>query len=70
MKCTTLVNMHNHQLISTQLAHLNARYRQFNNEMMQDLKFFTECKAVVNLAIIRKSVQKPDDVRYVIFYHY
>ncbi|PKY60616.1 hypothetical protein RhiirA4_484514 [Rhizophagus irregularis] len=48
VKCITLEDIHNHELISTDIPHLNVRYRQFNNEMMQDLKFFTECKDVYN----------------------
>jgi hypothetical protein len=56
VKCTTLEDIHNHELIPTDIPHLNARYRQFNNEMMQDLKFFTECKVapVVQLEILKK----------------
>ncbi|PKK53801.1 hypothetical protein RhiirC2_803120, partial [Rhizophagus irregularis] len=39
-----------------QIAHLNARYRQFNEDMMQDLKFFTDCKVapIVQLEILKK----------------
>ncbi|CAB5391930.1 unnamed protein product [Rhizophagus irregularis] len=44
IRCTTLIDSHNHELNSTQIAHLNARYRQFNDDMMQDLAFFTDCK--------------------------
>ncbi|CAB5361318.1 unnamed protein product [Rhizophagus irregularis] len=44
IRCTTLIDSHNHELNSAQIAHLNARYRQFNDDMMQDLAFFTDCK--------------------------
>ncbi|CAB5171971.1 unnamed protein product [Rhizophagus irregularis] len=56
VKCTTLEDIHNYELIPTDIPHLNVRYRQFNNEMMQDLKFFTECKVapVVQLEILKK----------------
>jgi hypothetical protein len=57
IKCTTLVDIHNHELVGpTQIAHINARYRQFNENMMQDLKFFTECKVapIVQLEILKK----------------
>ncbi|CAB5301718.1 unnamed protein product [Rhizophagus irregularis] len=55
-KCTTLINTHNYELNSAQIAHLNARYRQFNDNMMQDLAFFTDCKVVpiVQLEILKK----------------
>ncbi|PKC51721.1 hypothetical protein RhiirA1_483139 [Rhizophagus irregularis] len=49
IKCTTLVDTHNHELNPIQIAHLNARYQHFNDEMMQDLKFFTDCKDIYNL---------------------
>ncbi|PKC57847.1 hypothetical protein RhiirA1_471858, partial [Rhizophagus irregularis] len=34
IRCTTLVDLHNHELNPTQIAHLNARYRQFNENMI------------------------------------
>ncbi|PKY28469.1 hypothetical protein RhiirB3_444652 [Rhizophagus irregularis] len=56
IRCTTLINTHNYELNSAQIAHLNARYRQFNDNMMQDLAFFTDCKVVpiVQLEILKK----------------
>ncbi|CAB4423179.1 unnamed protein product [Rhizophagus irregularis] len=57
IRCTTLVDVHNHELVSSmQIAHLNAIYRQFNEDMMQDLKFFTDCKVtpIVQLEILKK----------------
>ncbi|CAB5217345.1 unnamed protein product [Rhizophagus irregularis] len=56
IRCTTLIDSHNHELNSAQIAHLNARYRQFNDDMMQDLAFFTDCKVapIVQLEILKK----------------
>src|SRR2546423_1289888 len=58
MKCTTLVDAHNLELNPTQIVHLNARYRQFNDEMMQDLEFFTDCKVapIIQLEILKKNI--------------
>ncbi|PKK57564.1 hypothetical protein RhiirC2_797799 [Rhizophagus irregularis] len=53
----SLNDSHNHELNSAQIAHLNAsRYRQFNDDMMQDLAFFTDCKValIVQLEILKK----------------
>ena len=40
----------------TQITHLNARYRQFNDDMIQDLRFFTDCKVapIIQLEILKK----------------
>ncbi|CAB5391682.1 unnamed protein product [Rhizophagus irregularis] len=57
IRCTTLVNLHNHELNPTQIAHLNnARYRQFNENMIQDLSFFTGCNVapITQLEILKK----------------
>ncbi|GBC53931.1 protein FAR1-RELATED SEQUENCE 5-like [Rhizophagus irregularis DAOM 181602=DAOM 197198] len=56
IRCTTLVDVHNHELNPTEIAHLNARYRQFNDDMVQDLRFFTDCKVVpiIQLEILKK----------------
>ncbi|PKK75758.1 hypothetical protein RhiirC2_707888 [Rhizophagus irregularis] len=53
---TTLVDLHNHELNPTQIAHLNARYRQFNENMIQDLSFFTGCNVapITQLEILKK----------------
>lgn len=56
IRCTTLVDVHNHELNPTEIAHLNARYRQFNEDMIQDLRFFTDCKVapIIQLEILKK----------------
>ncbi|GBC31392.2 hypothetical protein GLOIN_2v1764241 [Rhizophagus irregularis DAOM 181602=DAOM 197198] len=57
IRCTTLVNLHNHELNPTQIAHLNnARYQQFNENMIQDLSFFTGCNVapITQLEILKK----------------
>ncbi|UZO16423.1 uncharacterized protein OCT59_007811 [Rhizophagus irregularis] len=56
IRCTTLVDVHNHELNPTEIAHLNARYRQFNDDMVQDLRFFTDCKVapIIQLEILKK----------------
>ncbi|CAG8688528.1 1910_t:CDS:2, partial [Cetraspora pellucida] len=40
----TLIDAHNHELEPEHIVHLNARYRQLSNEMIEDLRFLTECK--------------------------
>ena len=56
IRCTTLVNVHNHELIPGQIEHLNSRYRQFSDDMMQDLRFFTDCNVapITQLEILKK----------------
>ena len=34
IKCTTLVDIHNHKLNPIQITHLNVKYRQFNDDMI------------------------------------
>jgi hypothetical protein len=57
IKCTTLIDVHNHELVNlSQIAYLNAKYRHFNEDMIQDLKFFTDCKVapITQLEILKK----------------
>ena len=56
VKCTTLEEEHNHEINSSQVPHFIARYRRLNEEMVQDLKFFIDCKVapITQLEIIKK----------------
>ena len=56
IRCTTLVDTHNHVLNPAQIVHLNARYCHFNDDMLQDLRFFTDCKVapITQLEILKK----------------
>ncbi|PKY61954.1 hypothetical protein RhiirA4_487645 [Rhizophagus irregularis] len=42
IKCTILVDTYNHELDPIQIAHLNARYRHFNDKMISLLNNFLE----------------------------
>jgi len=56
IKCTTLNNVHNHEVNPAQIPHVIPRYRHFNDEMIQDLKFFMDCKVapITQLEILKK----------------
>jgi hypothetical protein len=56
VKCTTLKDMHNHEINPAQVSHIIARYRRLNNEMVQDLQFFLDCKVapIIQLEILKK----------------
>jgi hypothetical protein len=56
IKCTTLKDEHNHELNPNQVAHIIARYRRFNSDMIRDLEFFTDCNVapIVQLEILKK----------------
>lgn len=56
VKCTTLKGEHNHEINSSQVHHFIARYRRLNDEMIQDLKFFMDCKVapITQLEILKK----------------
>ncbi|CAG8755665.1 17598_t:CDS:1 [Gigaspora margarita] len=43
VKCTTLNDIHNHEVNSAQIVDIIARYRCFSEEMIQDIKFFLDC---------------------------
>ena len=49
-------NTHNHELNPEQISHIVARYRHFNDEMLQDLKFFLDCKVapITQLELLKK----------------
>src|SRR5581483_6426137 len=54
--CTTLKDVHNHEVNPAQISHIIARYRHLNSEMIQDLKFFMDCKVapITQLEILKK----------------
>ncbi|CAB4423154.1 unnamed protein product [Rhizophagus irregularis] len=54
--CTTLKDVHNHEVNPAQISHIIARYRRLNSEMIQDLKFFSDCKIapITQLEILKK----------------
>jgi 2-iminoacetate synthase ThiH len=54
--CTTLKDVHNHEVNPAQISHIIARYRCLNSEMIQDLKFFMDCKVapITQLEILKK----------------
>ena len=56
VKCTTLKNEHNHEINPAQVPHIISRYRRLNNEMVQDLRFFSDCKVapIIQLEILKK----------------
>ena len=56
VKCTTLKGVHNHEISSSQVHHFIARYRRLSDEMIQDLKFFMDCKVapITQLEILKK----------------
>ncbi|CAG8651765.1 11622_t:CDS:2, partial [Scutellospora calospora] len=56
IKCTTLKDMHNHPVNPVQISDVIARYRRFNNEMIQDIEFFLDCKVapITQLEILKK----------------
>ena len=56
VKCTTLKGVHNHEISSSQVHHFIARYRRLSDEMIQDLKFFMNCKVapITQLEILKK----------------
>jgi hypothetical protein len=53
---TTLKDVHNHEVNPAQISHIIARYRRLNSEMIQDLKFFMNCKvaSITQLEILKK----------------
>jgi hypothetical protein len=48
--------VHNHEVNPAQISHIIARYRRLNSEMIQDLKFFMDCKVapITQLEILKK----------------
>ncbi|CAB5345802.1 unnamed protein product [Rhizophagus irregularis] len=56
VKCTSLKDIHNHEVNPIQLPHIIARYRRFDNEMIKDLKFFLDCKVapIIQLEILKR----------------
>ncbi|CAG8832163.1 651_t:CDS:2, partial [Gigaspora margarita] len=56
VKCTTLKDIHNHEVNPAQICDIIARYRRFNEEMMQDIKFFSDCKVapITQLEMLKK----------------
>ncbi|CAB4434489.1 unnamed protein product [Rhizophagus irregularis] len=56
VKCTSLKDIHNHEVNPTQLPYIIARYRRFDNEMIKDLKFFLDCKVapIIQLEILKR----------------
>ena len=48
--------MHNHEVNPAQISHIIARYQHLNSEMIQDLKFFMDCKValITQLEILKK----------------
>jgi hypothetical protein len=56
IECITLKDVHNHEVNPAQISHIIARYRRLNSEMIQDLKFFMDCKVapITQLEILKK----------------
>ncbi|CAG8624074.1 11694_t:CDS:2 [Dentiscutata erythropus] len=56
IKYTIFQNTHNHEINPGQVSDVIARYRRLNNEMVQDIKFFLECKVapITQLEILKK----------------
>ncbi|CAG8587222.1 13788_t:CDS:2, partial [Dentiscutata heterogama] len=56
VKCTTLKDKHNHEVISAQVFDIIARYRRLSEEMIQDIKFFLDCKVapMTQLEMLKK----------------
>jgi hypothetical protein len=56
VKCTTLKGTHNHEINPAQVVHIIARYRRLSGDMIQDLKFFMDCKVapITQLEILKK----------------
>uniref|UniRef100_U9SG03 FAR1 domain-containing protein n=1 Tax=Rhizophagus irregularis (strain DAOM 181602 / DAOM 197198 / MUCL 43194) TaxID=747089 RepID=U9SG03_RHIID len=56
VKYTILKNVHNHEINPAQVSHVIARYRRFSEEMIQDLKFFMDCKVapITQLEVLKK----------------
>ena len=50
------MDIHNHEVNPAQISHVIARYRHLNDEMVQDLQFFLDCKVVpiTQLEILKK----------------
>ncbi|PKK56907.1 hypothetical protein RhiirC2_721566 [Rhizophagus irregularis] len=57
VKCTTIKDVHNHEIVNpSQVPHMITRYQRFSEEMMQDLQFFIDCKVapIVTLEMLKK----------------
>ncbi|CAG8762125.1 26005_t:CDS:1 [Dentiscutata erythropus] len=56
VKYTTLKDKHNHEVNSAQVFDIIARYRRFSKEMIQDIKFFLDCKVapMTQLEMLKK----------------
>ena len=56
VRCTMLKGTHNHETNPAQISNVIARYRHFSKEMVQDLKFFIDCKVtpIIQLEILKK----------------
>ncbi len=56
VRCTTLKDTHNHETSSAQISDVIPKYRYFNEEMIQDLTFFMDCKVapITQLEIFKK----------------
>src|SRR5213080_838217 len=56
VKCTTLKRIYNHEISFLQVHYFIARYRRFSDEIIQDLKFFIDCKVapITQLEILKK----------------
>ena len=62
VRCTMLEGTHNHETNPVQISNVIARYRHFSEEMVQDLKFFIDCKVapIIQLEILKKKY--PDHI--------
>ncbi|UZO09312.1 uncharacterized protein OCT59_029544 [Rhizophagus irregularis] len=56
VKYTILKNVHNHEINPAQVSHVIAKYWRFSEEMIQDLKFFMDCKVapITQLEVLKK----------------
>src|SRR5581483_4470291 len=58
IRCITLVDIYNYELNLIQIVHLNARYRQFNDDIIQDLRFLQIVKSCLlyNWKFLKKNI--------------
>jgi hypothetical protein len=56
VKCTILKDVYNYEINTTQISYIIIKYQYFNKKMIQDLKFFIDCKVVLitQLEIFKK----------------
>ncbi|KAF0560330.1 protein far1-related sequence 5-like [Gigaspora margarita] len=55
-ECMTLKDTHNHEINPAQISDVIARYQHFSDDILQDIKFFLDCKVapITQLEILKK----------------